>query len=209
MPRAQPKNITVEFDDGTNTTVPFDSLPDTLQGEILCQPFASRASSNPKQEKFALLEWNDGWKEVIAVDPNCTDINRYYVISRPEDWGRLSLNKKDGYPELIEINRKPKNIVRITFVDTFRLNLNQSTREGKKIDHFYNLSKETDAMSEILKGFKSALKEEGVDGEQLLSVEPALQKERLENIRQKMGIMAGRRQQDALDFVRYLAAIMD
>ena len=209
MPRSKPKNMTLEFNDGTNATVPFDSLPETLQDEILRQPFASRPFSNPKDVKFALLEWDDGWKEVFEVDPTCTDINRYYVISRSEDRGRLSLNKEEGYPELIEIDRKPKNIERITFIDTFRLHLNRTTREGKKTDHFYALSKETDAVSEVMKAFKTVLKEEGVHREQLLSLEPALQEERLENIRQKIGIMAGRRQQDVFDFIRYLATLMD
>ena len=209
MSQVYPKTISLEFNDGTNTSVPFDSLPDTLQDDIMRQPFASRPSPNPKDVKFTLLEWDDGWKEVIEVDPACTDINRYYVISRSEERGRLSLNKEDGYPELIEINRKPKNIERITFVDTFRLHLNRSTREGKKIDHFYSLSKETDAISEMLVAFKTLLKEEGVDREQLLSYETMLQKEQLENIRKKMGIMAGRRQQDALDFILYLASMID
>ena len=209
MSQTHPKTISLEFNDGTDITVPFDSLPRTLQDEILRQPFASRPSSNPKDVKFALLEWDDGWKEVIEVDPNCRDINRYYVISRSEDRGRLSLNKEDGYPELIEIDRKPKNIERITFVDTFRLHLNRSTREGKKIDHFYTFSRENDALSEMLKTLKTVLKEVGVHRQQLLSVEPALEKERLENIRRKMGIMAGRRQQDVFDFIRYLAAMMD
>jgi hypothetical protein len=209
MSPAHPKTISLEFNDGTNASVPFDSLPDTLQDEILCQPFASRPISNPKDVKFALLEWDDGWKEVIEVDPTCRDINRYYVISRSEDRGRLSLNKVDGYPELIEINRKPKNIERITFVDTFRLRLNRSTREGKKIDHFYTLSKETDTVSKMLKAFKTTLQEDGIDREQLLSTDPALQKEQLENIRKKMGIMAGRRQQDVFDFIRYLTALIE
>jgi hypothetical protein len=209
MSPAHPKTISLEFNDGTNASVPFDSLPDTLQDEILCQPFASRPISNPKDVKFALLEWDDGWKEVIEVDPTCRDINRYYVISRSEDRGRLSLNKKDGYPELIEINRKPKNIERITFVDTFRLRLNRSTREGKKIDHFYTLSKETDTVSKMLKAFKTTLQEDGIDRQQLLSIDPALQKEQLDNIRKKMGIMAGRRQQDVFDFIRYLAALIE
>ena len=209
MPRSKPKTMTLDFNDGTNTTVPFDTLPNTLQDEILRQPFASRPISNPKEVKFLLLEWDDGWKEVVEADPTCTNINRYYVISRSEDRGRLSLNKEDGYPELIEINRKPKNIERITFLDTFRLRLNKSTREGKKTDHFYTLSKETDAVSEMLKAFKTVLRKEGIDRQQLLSIDPALQKERLESIRQKMGIMAGRRQQDAIDFILYLAAMMD
>ena len=209
MSRAHPKTISIEFNDGTDTTMPFDALPENLQDEILRQPFASRPSSNPKDVKFVLLEWDDGWKEVIEADPTCTNINRYYVISRSEDRGRLSLNKEDGYPELIEIDRKPKNIERIMFIDTFRLHLNRSTREGKKTDHFYTLSKATDAVSEMLETFKTVLKEEGVHRQQLLSDDPDLQKEQLENIRLKMGIMAGRRQQDVFDFLRYLAALTD
>ena len=61
----------------------------------------------------------------------------------------------------------------------------------------------------MMNAFKTVLKEEGVHREQLLSLEPALQEERLENIRQKIGIMAGRRQQDVFDFIRYLATLMD
>ncbi len=207
MSRSNPKNITVEFDDGSRASTPFDSLPSPLQFEILRQPFASRSSSNPKEERYVLLEWDNGWKEVIEVDATCTDINRYYVISRPEDVGRLSLNKDDGYPELIEILREPQNLKTITFSDTFRLTLNKSAREGKKTDHFYGLSKEGNSIAEIIKDFKKAVEEEGVNPQQLLSEEPAMLQEQVERIRRKMGLMACRRQQDVFDFILYLAAI--
>jgi hypothetical protein len=91
--------------------------------ELLRQPFASQPSKTPEQEKYVILEWDDGWREVIQVSAACADINRYYVISRPEDVGRLSLNKEDGYPELIEIVRKPLDLKRITFLNTFQLSL--------------------------------------------------------------------------------------
>ena len=71
----------------------------------------------------------------MEVDAACAEINRYYVISRPEDVGRLSLNKMDDYPELIEIVRKPLDLRRITFLDTFKISLERSDREGKKMDH--------------------------------------------------------------------------
>ena len=148
MKRPKPQRIVIEFDDGSKAESPFDALPTPLQVDILSQPFASLPSLDPAQEKFLLLEWEDGWKEVTLVDPNCTQINRYYVISRPEDVGRLSINRCDGYPELVEIGRRPLNIKKITFLSTFHLTKKQSDREGNKIDHFFDLSQEGDALSE-------------------------------------------------------------
>ena len=155
MPRSKPQKVVIEFDDGSETEASFDALPSQLQSELLRQPFASQPSANPEQEKFVLLEWDDGWREVMEVDAACAEINRYYVISRPEDVGRLSLNKEDGYPELIEIVRKPLDLKRITFLDTFQLSLERSDREGKKMDHFFTLSKEGDAIHEEMEAFKT------------------------------------------------------
>jgi hypothetical protein len=207
MSRVMPKTIVIEFDDRSQTSVPFESLPLNIQVEILRQPFASKPSSDPQKEKFVLLAWDDGWKEVIEVDAACTDINRYYVISRPEDVGRLSLNKKDEYPELIEIIRKPKELKKITFMDTYQLSLNKSTREGKKIDHFFTLAKDGDALSEFRDAFMKASAEEGIKIEDLNSMEAAQLQDSYERIRRRMDIKAGQRQQDVYDFIAYLAKV--
>jgi hypothetical protein len=135
MSRPKPVTVHIDFDDDSTCSASFDSLPADLQFDILRQPFASKPSSNPEKERFVLLEWEDGWREVIGVDAACTDINRYYVISRPEDVGRLSLNKGGDYPELIEIIRKPLDLKRIAFTETFHLAPDTSTREGKKVDY--------------------------------------------------------------------------
>ena len=82
MPRVMPTKLVVEFDDGTQSAVPFEALPSNLKSEILRQPFAGKPSPNPEKERFLLLEWDDGWKEVFEVDAACTDLNRYYVISK-------------------------------------------------------------------------------------------------------------------------------
>ena len=207
MPRSKPQKVVIEFDDGSETEASFDALPSQLQSELLRQPFASQPSTNPEQEKFVLLEWDDGWREVMEVDAACAEINRYYVISRPEDVGRLSLNKEDSYPELIEIVRKPRDLKRITFLDTFQLSLERSDREGKKIDHFFNLSKEGDAISEEMEAFKRAVEEAGIDLQELRSQDPGQLAEQYEKIRRKMGIKAAHRQQDVYDFIAYLAKV--
>ncbi len=209
MPRSKPQKVVIEFDDGSKREASFDALPSQLQFELLRQPFASLPSANPEQEKYVLVEWDDGWREVIQVDAACSEINRYYVISRPEDVGRLSLNKEDGYPELIEIVRKPMDLKRITFLDTFQLSLERSDREGKKIDHFFALSKAGDAISEEMEAFKRAVEEEGLELQDLKSQDPDQQREAYERIRRKMGIKAFQRQQDVLDFIAYLVKSSD
>jgi len=209
MPRSKPQKVVIEFDDGSKTEASFDALPSQLQWELLRQPFASQPSTDPEQEKFVLLEWDDGWREVMEVDAACSEINRYYVISRPEDVGRLSLNKEDDYPDLIEIVRKPRDLKRITFLDTFQLSLERSDREGKKIDHFFKLSKEGDAITEEMEAFKRAAEEVGIDLQDLRSQDPGQLTEQYEKIRRKMGIKAAQRQQDVYDFIAFLAKVAD
>ena len=209
MPRSRPQKVVIEFGDGSKTEASFETLPSQLQFELLRQPFASQPSRTPEQEKYVLLEWDDGWREVIQVDAACAEINRYYVISRPEDVGRLSLNKEDGYPELIEIVRKPLDLKRITFLDTFKLSLERSDREGKKFDHVFTLSKEGDAIHEEMEAFRKAVAEEGYDLQELQSQDPDQLREVYEKIRRKMGIKAAQRQQDVFDFIAYLTKVAD
>jgi len=204
MSGTKPRKVSIEFDDGSKTSAPFEALPTSLQLEIMRQPFACKPSPNPEKERFVLLEWDDGWKEVIKVDAACIEINRYYVISRVEDIGRLSLNRQHGYPDLIEVLRKPLNLKKITFMDTFQLALSKSEREGRKTDHFFALSKEGKAYSEIIDTFRKVIEEEGIDLQDLMSRKPDVLSVQYESIRRKMGIKAGFRQQDVLDFIAYL-----
>ena len=205
MRRPIARKVVIEFEGGLTTESSFDALPAPLQFELLRQPFASAPSPDPAHEKFVILEWDDGWKEVIEVDSNCTAVNRYAVISRPEDVGRLSLHREDGYPELIEIARKPLGLKRITFLDAFQLSRDRSVREGKKTDHFYKLTKSGDARAEQVDAFKRAAAAEGIDLHQLQSQDPMQLRTSYEQIRRQMGLKAGERQQDVWDFMAYLA----
>jgi hypothetical protein len=105
---------------------------------------------------------------------------------------------------LIEIVRKPFSLKKITFMDSFRLAMERSSREGRKTEHLFKLTQEGEANSEIVDLLKKAAEEEGIDLQTLRSREPGVTQEEYEKIRQKMDIKALSRQQDALDFIAYL-----
>jgi hypothetical protein len=200
-----PKRLAVQYDDGSNIEVDFADLTHSLQQEILRQPALCRPNTDADKENFVLLDWEDGWQEIIQVGSGCTEINRYYVITRPEEVGSLSLKKTDGYPELIEILRKPFDLKTVGFVDSYQVSLERSAREGKEVDHFFSLEKQGDALKKAMKSFQKAVTEEGIDLEALQSQEPDQVRRTWEKIARRMGIVASRRQQDVLDFVAYLA----
>ena len=182
MAATRPETLTVTYPGGASATVRFDDLSATLRSEILRQPFAATPSPDPAAENYVLLEWEDGWKEVVEVDAGCTSIRRYYVISRTEEVGRLSLDHESGYPVLLEVERRPGGLSRVTFGETFTLAPERSAREGKKTDTWYSLAQEGDATAEL----KEALSAAGGDESTL-------------------GVVAGRRQQDLDDFLATLA----
>lgn len=200
----KPLKVTVEFDDGSTTEADFESLTVQFQRELLKQPVFSRPMSNPDERNFVLIQWKDGWKEVAAVDSGCSAINRYYVIRRPEDVGRLSLTTKSGYPELIEIIRDPLNLEKIRFIATFRVAPKKTDREGSKLDHFFDLEEENDAFSEMLADFKDIVSQEQIDLGEFKSKDHNLVRTQYQEIASKMGIRAAHRQQDLLDFMGYL-----
>ena len=207
MSRRKPNKITVEFEDGSKAEADFATLTEQLKFELLRQPAFSSPSPRPEQEKFVLLEWADGWKEVVEVDSGCTEINRYYVITRPEDMGRLSLKKKGGYPQLIEITRDPLNLKKILFLDGYEISLERSDREGKKVDHFFALEKNDNILSALKGLFQMVVDEADFTVGQLRSQEPDAYRDQYKKIAQKMGINAAQRQQDLIDFIAHLAKL--
>jgi len=182
MAATRPESLTITYPGGASATIPFDDLPATLCNEILRQPFAATPGPDPAGESYVLLEWEDGWKEVVQVDAGCTGIRRYYVISRTEEVGRLSMEHESGYPVLLEVERRPGGLSRVMFGETFTLSPERSAREGKKTDTWYSLAKSGDATAEL----KEALNAAGGDAT-------------------AVGLVAGRRQQDLDDFLATLA----
>lgn len=203
--KSLPKTLTLTFDSGLKTEVPFDRLPATLQSELLRQPFASLASPAPEKEKYLVLEWKDGWREVFQVSPACTEVNRYYVIARPENSGRLSLETEDGYPELFEIDRDPLNLHRLAFLQTLNLGQAESNREGNKTEHHFSLEKGPDLFGELKTALRRAMDEEGATVQTLRNSDNPASLDLCMRLAGRLNLRSGRRRQDLLDFLVCLA----
>lgn len=208
MPTPLPTRVIVAFDDGSQRETAWHDLPGSLGAELLRQPFAVRPAESADDRRFALVEWEDGWREVVAVDPRCTEVNRYRVLTRPEAVGRLSLNRSDGYPELIEIDRRPERVRRVTFNGTYQLEPSRSVREGRKTEQHFALRESGDETARLAGELARLLAEEGVRARDLIAADPASARDRFEGLRRKLGLNASFCQQDVLDFVALLTRIV-
>ena len=111
---AEPKKIQVVCDDGSIREADMAKIPEEIK-EILVV-IGLIPVPEEQSRKSVLVEWKDGWKEVYAAPENAVDIRKYCVISRNEQVGRLFLDKAEGYPELVEIRRKPLEIEKVSLV---------------------------------------------------------------------------------------------
>lgn len=111
---AKPKKIQVLCDDGSIREADMTTIPEEM-AEMMAA-IGLIPASDERIGKSVLVEWKDGWKEVYAAPHNAVDIRKYYVISRSEEVGRLFLDKDEGYPELVEIRRKPLEVKKVSLV---------------------------------------------------------------------------------------------
>jgi hypothetical protein len=117
MSSGKPKKVKVEYEDGSCLECEFSKLSQAGQKELADLGLVlSPGGETAGKEKYVLLEWKDGWKEVFAVPPDVSDVRKYYVIRRMEEVGRLFLDRGEGYPELIEVLRKPQDVERMTLL---------------------------------------------------------------------------------------------
>lgn len=208
MSERKPTRLVLEYEDGSSKAIDFAELPGLLQFDLLRQPFAGGATPDKNfEDRFLLLEWEDGWKEVFQIGSEYESIQKYYVITRPEDVGRLSFKQAEGYPELLELVRRPKQISRIDFTESFILEPGTSRREGKKTEQEYKLNSSGASFAPELEAFKAAAAEEGIEPAALLQLEGEALAQKLNALRKRMGIVAGQRQRDVLNFVAYLASL--
>lgn len=201
-----PRALTLEYPDGSRVELPFADLPLSLQAEVLKQPAAGLPSPDPGSEKYVVVEWEDGWREVVQVDPTCTGLKRYYVISRVEEVGRLSLETEDGYPELVQIDRRPLGVRRITFGQPVAVTPLSSEREGKKTDHWFSLEPALGTEGDLRTGVVAAAEAEGVSLADLRTAGATDElRTRARAVAARVGLVAGSRQQDLYDFLASVA----
>ena len=117
MSIAKPIKVKVEYNDGSVRECGADDLSQEGKEALAKLGLLSFSIKDLDEgNKYVLVEWKNGWKEVFSVPPDVTEIRNYLVIRRAEEIGRLFLDKKEEHPELIEILRKPKDVERITLL---------------------------------------------------------------------------------------------
>lgn len=111
------KNISLNYEDGTTKTFNTGELSNQLRTALTEAGFYKPTSEISKAKNYIVMQWGDGWKEVMAVNSDFVDLIRYYVIRRIEDRGRIALDTRTGYPELIVIERQPKEMCRMMIIN--------------------------------------------------------------------------------------------
>ncbi len=211
-----PKRVVVEYEDGTRREGPFSSLSRQGQMELcaagLCEfPVPAAAGS------YVLLQWNDGWKEVVATDSRAVELLRYYTIERVDRVGRLSMEVEDANPQLLFVRRLADKVKSILFVGkdrvkTYSLKETTDLKEGGKIERiFYDKKKaafgveEASGQSAVLDDLLADLKREL--GNRGLSPSAALSRDETQvplykELARALGLRGTERQHDVYGFLR-------
>lgn len=149
-----PKRIIVEYGDGTRHEAPFSKLSSQARMELSALGLCEAPSDIEKN--YLLLEWKDGWKEVLAVDGRAVELLRYYTVERVEEVGRLSVEMADAYPQLLMIKRLPGAVesillVRKEGVQVYTPLEKATVKEGGKIEHvFYDKKRPNFAAEDVV-----------------------------------------------------------
>jgi hypothetical protein len=178
-----PKSVVVEYEDSTRREIAFSKLGQQAQIELaslgLCE------SPCPRQQRaHLLLQWKDGWKEIVAVDERATELLRYYTIERVEEIGRVSLEVTGSAPELLLIKRLPGDVESILLVGSeelkaYGLQEKVTVKEGGKVEHVFYDKKRPDFRqhnaatasawyAEILESLVTELQRQGVSAASVL-----------------------------------------
>ena len=111
MSRGKMVSLKVTYEDGTCQELDVVDIPDTALAML------EKAGSGPTDTdcqdssgRYVMVEWKDGWKETYRLPEDVTGLRRYYVIERQESVGRLFFDRKEDYPELVQILRKPQEV---------------------------------------------------------------------------------------------------
>jgi hypothetical protein len=155
-------------------------------------------------KKYVMMKWKDGWQEVVAVEGDVIDFNKYYVIERLEQYGRLVLNRPKGtVPELIVIDRDPTGIEKVALLDSDdqrTLAAKDTYREGTRLEYNYNLPEGGDLAGELTATLKEVLAAKGINAKDLLLKGDA----DIIAVARAANIVGTRSQQDLVHFIKLL-----
>ena len=156
-------------------------------------------------KKYVMMKWKDGWQEVVAVEGDVVDFNKYYVIERLEQYGRLVLNRPKGaVPDLIVIDRDPTGIEKVALLDgddqQRTLAAKDTYREGTRLEYNYNLPEGGDLSGELTAKLKEVLAAKGMSAKDLLLKGDA----DIIAVAKAANIVGARSQQDLVHFIKLL-----
>jgi hypothetical protein len=221
-----PVRLVVEYEDGSKKEVSFSKLNGQTRNELAKLGLCSTSCGIGPARQYALLNWKDGWQEVIGIDRNMADLLRYYVVQRIEDRGRLSFDVGADFPELFVIRRTPRELNSLLIVDdkgikSYPLDSEVERWEGifqaggkkeyvkyDKTDSAYPQKVVTsmDGLTKILDAVKKKLNEKGLKSQDVLGSSEEKRIELYKELAKETGLKAYERQEDVYGFIEKVMA---
>jgi hypothetical protein len=160
-------------------------------------------------KKYVLMKWKDGWQEVISIEGDAKEFEKYFVIERKEYFGRLVYKMPEGnYPGLIVIDRAPMEIEKIVMMEGEEeksLKQVSTYKEGDRTEYNYELEKrDASLIDDVSKNVKEALAHQGVSAKDVLSMPDPDRFKEIEAIAEKAHIVGGKNQEDVVGFVQLI-----
>lgn len=226
---SEPERLIVSYDDGSSKEVDFNKLGREMAYELarlgLCPPPPELGSA----KQYFLLQWKDGWQEVIGSDGDVAELLRYFVIRRIEDRGRLSFEVGADFPDLFIIKRTPMDLKRLLIVGngsvkSYSLESDLERWEGifdagGKLEYVKydktedqspgEMSDAPENLDEIMDDLRDELEKMGFSSQELLGMDQSKRIEAYKRIAQGIGIRGHVRQADVYGFVELLVRRLD
>jgi hypothetical protein len=167
-----------------------------------------------------LLQWKDGWKEVVGIPRKAAELLRFYTVERTEEVGRMAFHVAEDYPMLFLVKRLPKEIESLLLVGPggakeYVLEEKKTVKEGGKIEHVLYDKKDpgrgeqdgkgADAwVAELADALNGELKKKGLTAEKLLSSSEAEKAQVYQELSKTLGIRGMEKQEDVQGFLQFM-----
>lgn len=218
---SQPNKLVVQYDDGSSREVDYSKVDGETRYALQKLGLAPTGDRVGSAQHYLLMRWKDGWQEVLGVDKDSVDLLRYYVIERIDDRGRLSLETGEDYPQLLVLERTPRDLVGALIVgagDVKSYPLEESVerwegifeaggkREYVKFDktsdkYPHEVATGPEALEPVLQALKAELEKAGLQPAALLALDEPERVAAYKGLASGAGLRGCSRQEDVYGFV--------
>jgi len=163
----------------------------------------------PEIREYILLRWKDGIQEVSALAPEAKGLLRYYTIVRIEEYGRLAVDSDEDYPELIIIERKPRELAEIVLAEysgarQYVLTPIGAHHEGGRTDHRFDFTEAEGGLDDLVSQLREVLQDRNKEAKALVTMSGKQKISELEEIRRAMKLRTLTEEADVLGFIEML-----